>query len=167
MTSVSRVRDSNREARRKRVSPQAGHRGTSSSTASDTEYPQPTHTRDPAVSSLDSRTSNPSSTSKVHPLQPRGNSNDGPRVPWSIGTETVANWKIANGNRGNRIARGGPPGRTNVLWRSRLMGPISVTRAIDAPRDLLFDFLCDLANRPAFTDHFLVEYRLERFESAG
>ena len=47
------------------------------------------------------------------------------------------------------------------------MGPISVTRAIDAPRDLLFDFLCDLANRPAFTDHFLVEYRLERFESAG
>jgi uncharacterized protein YndB with AHSA1/START domain len=47
------------------------------------------------------------------------------------------------------------------------MGPISVTRAIDAPRDLIFEFVSDLANRPAFTDHFLREYRLERFESAG
>lgn len=47
------------------------------------------------------------------------------------------------------------------------MGPISVTRAIDAPRDRVFDFLCDLANRPAFTDHFIGDCRLERFESAG
>jgi len=47
------------------------------------------------------------------------------------------------------------------------MGPISVTKAIDAPRDLLFDFIADLANRPAFTDHFISDYRLERFESAG
>lgn len=47
------------------------------------------------------------------------------------------------------------------------MGPISVDAAIDAPREEVFDFLCDLANRPAFTDHFLSDYRLERFESAG
>jgi hypothetical protein len=47
------------------------------------------------------------------------------------------------------------------------MGPISVTRAIDAPRDLLFDFIADLANRPAFTDHFISDYRLERLESEG
>jgi hypothetical protein len=47
------------------------------------------------------------------------------------------------------------------------MGPVSVTRAVDAPRERVFDFLCDLANRPAFTDHFQSDYRLERFESAG
>ena len=47
------------------------------------------------------------------------------------------------------------------------MGPISVSRAIDAPRERIFDFLSDLANRPAFTDHFIGDYRLERFESAG
>ncbi len=47
------------------------------------------------------------------------------------------------------------------------MGPISVTRAIDAPRGRIFDLLSDLANRPAFTDHFIGDIRLERFESAG
>jgi uncharacterized protein YndB with AHSA1/START domain len=47
------------------------------------------------------------------------------------------------------------------------MGPISVSRAIDAPRERVYDFLSDLANRPAFSDHFIADYRLERFESAG
>ena len=47
------------------------------------------------------------------------------------------------------------------------MGPVSVTKAIDAPRERVFDYVCDLANRPSFTDHFLRDYRLERFESAG
>jgi hypothetical protein len=47
------------------------------------------------------------------------------------------------------------------------MGPISVSRSIDAPRERVYDFLRDLANRPAFTDHFIGEYRLQRFESAG
>jgi hypothetical protein len=47
------------------------------------------------------------------------------------------------------------------------MGPISATEAIDSPREQVFDFVCDLANRPAFTDHFLRDLRLERFESAG
>ena len=40
-------------------------------------------------------------------------------------------------------------------------------RPIDAPRERVFDFLCDLANRPAFTDHFISQYRLERLESRG
>src|SRR5215208_7917380 len=47
------------------------------------------------------------------------------------------------------------------------MGPVSVSNSIDAPREQVFDVLCDLANRPAFTDHFLRDFRLERFESAG
>ncbi len=47
------------------------------------------------------------------------------------------------------------------------MGPISVKRPIDAPRERVFDFLCDLANRPSFTDHFISQYRLERLESRG
>lgn len=60
-------------------------------------------------------------------------------------SETVANWKNAD----------------------PLMGPISVNATVDAPREQVFDFVCDLANREAFTGHFLSEYRLERFESAG
>ena len=47
------------------------------------------------------------------------------------------------------------------------MGPISVSTMIDAPRERVFAFLVDLANRPAFTDHFITEFRLERFESSG
>jgi uncharacterized protein YndB with AHSA1/START domain len=47
------------------------------------------------------------------------------------------------------------------------MGPISITRSIDAPRERVFDFICDLANRPAFTDHFIGQFRLERLESKG
>jgi hypothetical protein len=47
------------------------------------------------------------------------------------------------------------------------MGPVSVTEAIDSPREQVFDFVRDLANRPAFTDHFLRDLRLQRFESAG
>jgi uncharacterized protein YndB with AHSA1/START domain len=47
------------------------------------------------------------------------------------------------------------------------MGPISVSRPIDAPRERVFDFLSDLANRPSFTDHFISEFRLERLESQG
>jgi hypothetical protein len=47
------------------------------------------------------------------------------------------------------------------------VGPISVKRPIDAPRERVFDFLCDLANRRAFTDHFISQYRLERLESRG
>jgi len=47
------------------------------------------------------------------------------------------------------------------------MGPLSVSTVIDAPRERVFEFLCDLANRPGFTDHFIREFRLERLESYG
>jgi uncharacterized protein YndB with AHSA1/START domain len=47
------------------------------------------------------------------------------------------------------------------------MGPVSATAAIDAPRERVYGLLADLALRPAFTDHFIDEFRLERLESAG
>jgi uncharacterized protein YndB with AHSA1/START domain len=47
------------------------------------------------------------------------------------------------------------------------VGPISLTTEIDAPRELIFDLLCDLAVRPAWTDHFASDYRLERIPAQG
>jgi hypothetical protein len=45
--------------------------------------------------------------------------------------------------------------------------PVTVTISIDAPRERAFALLSDLAVRPAFTDHFVDEYRLERIPSTG
>lgn len=47
------------------------------------------------------------------------------------------------------------------------MGPISLTTTIDAPRERVFDLIVDLARRPAWTDHFLSDYRLERIPPVG
>jgi uncharacterized protein YndB with AHSA1/START domain len=47
------------------------------------------------------------------------------------------------------------------------MGPISLTTTIDAPRERVFDLIVDLARRPAWTDHFFSDYRLERIPPAG
>ena len=47
------------------------------------------------------------------------------------------------------------------------MRPVSATISIDAPRERVFDLLIDLSARPAFCDHFLVEYRLERLDPVG
>ncbi|HEX2129129.1 MAG TPA: SRPBCC family protein [Solirubrobacterales bacterium] len=47
------------------------------------------------------------------------------------------------------------------------MRPVSANVVIDAPRERVFDLLCDLSRRPAFTDHFLEEYRLERLDPVG
>jgi uncharacterized protein YndB with AHSA1/START domain len=47
------------------------------------------------------------------------------------------------------------------------MGPISLTTTIDAPRERIFDLIVDLARRPAWTDHFLSDYRLERIAAVG
>ena len=47
------------------------------------------------------------------------------------------------------------------------MGPVSVSTEVDAPRERVFDFLADLANRPSFTDHFISDFHLIRIESAG
>jgi uncharacterized protein YndB with AHSA1/START domain len=45
--------------------------------------------------------------------------------------------------------------------------PISATELIDVPRERVFDLLTDLSIRPAFTDHFIGDYRLERLEPVG
>jgi hypothetical protein len=47
------------------------------------------------------------------------------------------------------------------------VGPISASVPIDATRERVFDFLIDLANRPAILGPFVSEFRLERLESAG
>lgn len=38
---------------------------------------------------------------------------------------------------------------------------------IDVPRERVFDLVTDLSIRPAFTDHFISDYRLERLEPRG
>lgn len=47
------------------------------------------------------------------------------------------------------------------------MRPVSATTSIDAPRERVFDLLCDLSARPAFTDHLQSEFRLGRIEPVG
>jgi uncharacterized protein YndB with AHSA1/START domain len=47
------------------------------------------------------------------------------------------------------------------------MGPVSATVTIDVPRERVHPLLADLAIRPAFTDHFIDELRLERLASSG
>jgi uncharacterized protein YndB with AHSA1/START domain len=47
------------------------------------------------------------------------------------------------------------------------VGPISLPVSIDAPRERVFDFLCDLGARPAWIDHFASDYRLERIAATG
>lgn len=47
------------------------------------------------------------------------------------------------------------------------MRPVHASVAIDAPRERVFDFVVDLANRPAFTGHFKHEFRLEGLDSVG
>jgi uncharacterized protein YndB with AHSA1/START domain len=47
------------------------------------------------------------------------------------------------------------------------MRPVSASTTIDAPRERVFELLCDVAVRPAFTDHFLTELRLGRVDPVG
>jgi hypothetical protein len=44
---------------------------------------------------------------------------------------------------------------------------VSVETVISAPREAVFDFVGDLANHVAFTDHFQSEFRLARAKSDG
>jgi uncharacterized protein YndB with AHSA1/START domain len=47
------------------------------------------------------------------------------------------------------------------------MDPISVSTVISAPREVVFDYLQDIANHAEFTDHFLVDWHLTRVDSVG
>jgi uncharacterized protein YndB with AHSA1/START domain len=44
---------------------------------------------------------------------------------------------------------------------------VTVSTVITAPRGQVFDFVCDLAARPAYTDHFMRDYRLARVNPVG
>ncbi len=47
------------------------------------------------------------------------------------------------------------------------MGPISLNISVDAPRERVFDFICDLSTRLSWIDHFASDYRLERVAASG
>ena len=47
------------------------------------------------------------------------------------------------------------------------MREVTVSTIISAPREEVFDFVCDLAGRPAYTDHFMHDYRLARVQPIG
>jgi uncharacterized protein YndB with AHSA1/START domain len=47
------------------------------------------------------------------------------------------------------------------------MRQVTVHTTISAPRERVFDFVADLAGRPAYTDHYLADYRLARPNAYG
>lgn len=47
------------------------------------------------------------------------------------------------------------------------MRQVSVSTFISAPREQVYDFVADLSGRPAYTDHYLKDYRLARANSQG
>jgi uncharacterized protein YndB with AHSA1/START domain len=47
------------------------------------------------------------------------------------------------------------------------VGPIEARTVVDAPRERVFEYVGDLANRPAFLDHMFAEFHLERLDSSG
>ena len=47
------------------------------------------------------------------------------------------------------------------------MREVTVSATISAPRAQVFDFVCDLAARPSFTDHYMEDYRLARVQPVG
>jgi uncharacterized protein YndB with AHSA1/START domain len=47
------------------------------------------------------------------------------------------------------------------------MRQVTVDTHISAPREEVFDFVADLAGRPAYTDHYLEDYRLARVNPIG
>jgi uncharacterized protein YndB with AHSA1/START domain len=44
---------------------------------------------------------------------------------------------------------------------------VTVSTVISAPRERVYDFVSDLAARPAYTDHFMRDYRLARVDPVG
>jgi uncharacterized protein YndB with AHSA1/START domain len=47
------------------------------------------------------------------------------------------------------------------------VGPISFHISIDASRERVFDFICDLSTRPSWIDHFADDYRIVRIPAQG
>jgi uncharacterized protein YndB with AHSA1/START domain len=47
------------------------------------------------------------------------------------------------------------------------VGPITIKTSIDAPRERVFDFICDLGTRPGWMDHFASDYRVQRIPASG
>lgn len=47
------------------------------------------------------------------------------------------------------------------------MPEVKVETTVAAPREALFDYVVDLAARPAFSDHYLKDYRLARTNPRG
>jgi hypothetical protein len=47
------------------------------------------------------------------------------------------------------------------------MPRVKVETTVAAPREALFDYVVDVAGRPAFSDHYLKDYRLARAHSRG
>ena len=47
------------------------------------------------------------------------------------------------------------------------MRQVTVHTTISAPREQVFDFVADLAGRPAYTDHYMRDYRLARVNPYG
>lgn len=47
------------------------------------------------------------------------------------------------------------------------MRPFTVHASIAAPREVVFDFVADLAARPAFSDHYMLDFRLAHPRSSG
>jgi uncharacterized protein YndB with AHSA1/START domain len=45
--------------------------------------------------------------------------------------------------------------------------PLTVSTVISAPREVVFDYLEDIASHPEFTDHFLRDWNLTRMNSVG
>jgi uncharacterized protein YndB with AHSA1/START domain len=44
---------------------------------------------------------------------------------------------------------------------------VTVSTVISAPREVVFDYLQDIANHAEFTDHYLVDWHLTRLDSVG
>ncbi len=47
------------------------------------------------------------------------------------------------------------------------MDPVTVSTVVSAPREVIFDYLQDIANHAEFTDHYLVDWHLTRIDSVG
>lgn len=47
------------------------------------------------------------------------------------------------------------------------MGPISLDIDIDAPREQVFDLICDLSRRPGWAPELAGDFRLERLDASG